>query len=122
MGDSDYYKLLASPGEETAHTWRTVHDQIIDSCMKVWDAVKDVLCIDSPEGHADTDVGNDELDIGIKDTLSFSWRALKEARSFSRSRFIMALTSFFLALSCMHVLQIHDTAHRPVSLVYNLKI
>ncbi|KAI9870465.1 MAG: hypothetical protein M1830_004221, partial [Pleopsidium flavum] len=39
-----------------------------------------MLCIDSPEGHTAEDLG-DDLDIGDKDTLSFSWRALKEASS-----------------------------------------
>ena len=42
--------------------------------------MKEVLCVDSPEGHTGEDFEEDDLDIGVKDTLSFSWRALKEAR------------------------------------------
>lgn len=36
--------------------------------------------MDSPEGHTGEDFEEDDLDVGVKDTLSFSWRALKEAR------------------------------------------
>ena len=36
--------------------------------------------MDSPEGYTGEDFEEDDLDIGVKDTLSFSWRALKEAR------------------------------------------
>ena len=46
----------------------------------MWNVVKDVLCLDSPEGHVPTDTEEEEFDLGIKDALSFSWRALKEAR------------------------------------------
>lgn len=42
--------------------------------------MKGVLCVDSPEGHTGEDLEDDDLDVGVKDTLSFSWRALKEAR------------------------------------------
>lgn len=59
--------------------WRQFHDRLVDCCSKVWEAVKGVLCIDSPEGQEEGQE-DDELDIGIKDTLSFSWRSLKEAR------------------------------------------
>ncbi len=48
-------------------------------CDDVWESVRDMLCFDSPEGHTAEDL-EDDLDIGEKDTLSFSWRALKEAR------------------------------------------
>ena len=48
--------------------------------MDIWEAVKETLCYDSPEGHGDDSEIADRLEIGLKDTLSFSWRALKESR------------------------------------------
>ena len=42
--------------------------------------MKEFLCIDSPEGQASEEDETDGLEIGTKDTLSFSWRALKESR------------------------------------------
>ena len=50
----------------------------MQNCSTIWDVVAKILCIDSPEGHSV--VAEEELDIGVKDTLSFSWRTLKEAR------------------------------------------
>lgn len=61
-----------------ASGWKVLHRRMLDCCDNVWDSVRDVLCIDSPEGH--TAEETDDLDIGEKDTLSYSWRALKEAR------------------------------------------
>lgn len=58
------------------------NDRILDCCTKIWEAVKEVLCFDSPEGYEEFEEG-DSLDLGngTKDTLSFCWRALKESRS-----------------------------------------
>jgi hypothetical protein len=39
--------------------------------------VKPVLCIDSPEGHTDEPI--QDLSVGPKDILSYSWRALRES-------------------------------------------
>jgi len=47
-------------------------------CDTVWESVREMLCVDSPEGH--TAEKSDDLNIGEKDTLSYLWRALKEAR------------------------------------------
>ena len=38
-----------------------------------------MLCSDAPEGHVPEEL-EDELEINSKDILSYSWRALKEAR------------------------------------------
>ena len=59
------------------------------ACSNVWKAVAHVLCCDSPEGHVTMDFVEDEIDIGAKDTLSYSWRALKEARYDDRIGFIL---------------------------------
>jgi len=56
--------------------------RILRACSKVWQIVRTVLCVDSPEGQNFAS-NEDEaiLDIGVKDTLSFAWRALKESAS-----------------------------------------
>lgn len=54
--------------------------RVTSSCAGVWEAIKGTLCIDSPEGYQTSDRDEDDLNIGMKDTLSFAWRALKESR------------------------------------------
>lgn len=80
---------------------REANDRILDCCTKIWEAVKEVLCFDSPEGYEESEEG-DSLDQGngTKDTLSFCWRALKESRSEN-----LPLNHFMLTLvssSLMH--------------------
>jgi len=58
---------------------------MLASCSNIWEAVKEVLCYDSPEGHQDGVEAADGIVIGLKDTLSFCWRALKESRSIFHS-------------------------------------
>lgn len=75
---------------------REANDRILDCCTKIWEAVKEVLCFDSPEGYEESEEG-DSLDLGngTKDTLSFCWRALKESRSENRplNHFMLTLVS-----------------------------
>ena len=66
--------------EQRKMAWRELIDRIVQALEDVWVAVKDILCYDSPEGHIPEDNEQNSLDIGVKDTLSFSWRALKESR------------------------------------------
>ena len=50
-----------------------------DSCRRIWETVKDVLCNDSPEGFLLQDI--DEVDaVDTKDVLSYSFRAIHESR------------------------------------------
>lgn len=70
---------LETENEGNASCWKVLHDRILACCDVLWESVRDVLCMDSPEGHTVEDV-EDDVDIGEKDTLSFSWRALKESR------------------------------------------
>ena len=52
---------------------------IVNICESIWDLVYPILCDDSPEGtNFLAEDGEDAPDIGIKDTLSYAWRALKE--------------------------------------------
>ena len=57
-----------------------VNNRIFSCCLQIWDVVKGVLCVDSPEGYEPGEFEGSDLDIGPKDTLSFCWRALKESR------------------------------------------
>lgn len=72
----NFHSLISDDSDPK--TWRSVHDRIVSICNKVWQEVKPVLCIDSPEGH--TDDPNEEISVGPKDILSYSWRALRESR------------------------------------------
>jgi hypothetical protein len=50
-----------------------------DSCGRIWEAVRGILCNDSPEGFLPQDI--DEVDaIDTKDVLSYSFRAIHESR------------------------------------------
>lgn len=60
--------------------WEQLHQRLFRNCEDVWEVVRGVLCIDSPEGRGSEEDEMDGLDIGTKEKLSFSWRALKESR------------------------------------------
>ena len=70
--------LLNHEQHVSGQSCREFHDRLFSCCVQVWDTVKPILCVDSPEGQGDDE--EKEADIGVKDTLSFSWRALKESR------------------------------------------
>jgi hypothetical protein len=53
--------------------------RIVASCSRIWKAVRDVLCNDSPEGHLPQDL-DEASDIDTKDILSYSFRAIHESR------------------------------------------
>ncbi|QQK40766.1 Armadillo-like helical [Penicillium digitatum] len=70
------FHSLVSDGPGSA-AWRSVHDRIVAICNKIWIEAKPLLCIDSPEGHSDEPT--EDLNVGPKDALSYSWRSLREA-------------------------------------------
>lgn len=80
LGLPKLHETLALAGERAILWCETLYRRLVEICAKIWDVVKPVLCIDSPEGYALPDSEEEELGIGIKDTLSYSWRALKETR------------------------------------------
>ncbi len=98
----DFYDSLADHYDTREGTWRQLNQRLFKNCKDVWGAVKGVLCIDSPEGHVSEEDEIDGLDIGTKDTLSFSWRALKEARSGSSSVYLpnLLMLRFQLSVPC----------------------
>ncbi|KAE8356377.1 putative death-receptor fusion protein-domain-containing protein [Aspergillus coremiiformis] len=71
------FHLLISTAQTGYKAWKTMHERIVFVCGKIWIEVKPVLCIDSPEGHTDDPI--EDLTVGPKDILSYSWRALRES-------------------------------------------
>lgn len=64
---------------ETCRIWDDLQWRMLFACSRIWEAVKDVLCNDSPEGHLPQDL-DDIDDIDTKDVLSYSFRAIHESR------------------------------------------
>jgi hypothetical protein len=64
---------------DTSIDWTGVQERMVNCCSRIWAAVKDILCNDSPEGHLPLDI--DEVDtVDTKDVLSYSFRAIHESR------------------------------------------
>lgn len=75
----DYFVTLIASTKTGLQTWREFTERIHLVCHGVWEAVRDTLCFDAPEG-LELDEEADDNDLGTKDALSFCWRALKESR------------------------------------------
>lgn len=73
-----FYSSISDQSCTSYDHWRSVHDRLMSICDKIWHGVKPVLCVDSPEGHSDEP--GEDLAVGPKDILSYSWRALRESR------------------------------------------
>jgi len=58
---------------------RSIHLRLYKCFDVVWSCVKPTLCNDAPEGYFPDELDVED-DIETKDVLSYSWRALKEAR------------------------------------------
>lgn len=56
-----------------------LQDQLVDQCERIWYAVRDVLCDDSPEGHLPQDLRDFE-GINTRDLLSYCFRSVHESR------------------------------------------
>ena len=80
---SEFYHSIQEYRVDHRMPWIKIHASLITLLSRVWDCVRPILCNDAPEGHIPEDL-DPESDIDTKDILSYSWRALKEAR-YSRS-------------------------------------
>ncbi|KAJ9265996.1 hypothetical protein DTO212C5_6557 [Paecilomyces variotii] len=77
VATSNFYSEVSGTEDKEYTSWKAVHDSIVSFCDRIWMAVKPVLCVDSPEGHTDEPI--EDLVVGPKDILSYSWRALRES-------------------------------------------
>lgn len=69
-------KRLSKSEAESA---TALQDRMIVCCERVWKAVRDVLCDDSPEGHLPEEMEDTE-GLDTKGLLSYSFRAIHESR------------------------------------------
>ncbi|OMP83498.1 hypothetical protein BK809_0004879, partial [Diplodia seriata] len=78
-----FYASMASMKGKELDDWKQLHNHTLDSLRSVWDCVRNILCVDAPEGHVPEDM-EEEPDLTTKDILSYSWRGLKEASTLLR--------------------------------------
>ncbi|KAL4875089.1 putative death-receptor fusion protein-domain-containing protein [Aspergillus karnatakaensis] len=77
LRDAPLHGYLCALRVSGSEHWRSINTRISSICDRIWDEVKPHLCIDSPEGHAAEPI--EDLKVGPKDILSYSWRALRES-------------------------------------------
>ncbi|KAL7937700.1 putative death-receptor fusion protein domain-containing protein [Trichoderma chlorosporum] len=73
-------KLSKSEAESAS----ALQDRMIECCERVWKAVRDVLCDDSPEGHLPEEMEDTE-GLDTKGLLSYSFRAIHESSNLMRT-------------------------------------
>ncbi|GKT52097.1 uncharacterized protein ColSpa_12278 [Colletotrichum spaethianum] len=61
----------------------TLQGRIVTCCQRIWAAVRDILCDDSPEGHLPQEL-EDLEGLDTKDLLSYSFRAIHESSALMR--------------------------------------
>lgn len=77
-----YIWQIVSDIDFSSEELKTIHGfqiRIANSCQRIWDIVKHVLCDDSPEGHLPQEL-EDMEGLNTKDVLSYSFRAIDESR------------------------------------------
>ncbi|KAK6007001.1 hypothetical protein QM012_006009 [Aureobasidium pullulans] len=71
-----FYQTMSSDPAVLLHLQK-LYLRLYDIFQTLWTSVHDALCVDTTEGIAAEEL--EEEDVGVKDVLSFSWRALKES-------------------------------------------
>ncbi|KAH8801530.1 HEAT repeat protein-like protein [Xylogone sp. PMI_703] len=74
----------SQPEEDTIEEWQSLTLRAMYSCSQIWEIVKNVLCDDSPEGHLPEELEGLE-NVGTKDVLSYSFRAIHESSNLMRA-------------------------------------
>jgi hypothetical protein len=74
---SGFYQMMSSDPAALSRL-QILFTRLYDIFEALWKCVHDALCNDTTEGTAAEEL--EEEDIGTKDVLSYSWRALKESR------------------------------------------
>lgn len=65
--------------EEEIKLLEPLQGKLVDACERIWNAVKNILCDDSPEGHLPQEL--EEMEgLDTKGLLSYSFRAVHESR------------------------------------------
>uniref|UniRef100_A0A0D2XDB7 DUF2428 domain-containing protein n=1 Tax=Fusarium oxysporum (strain Fo5176) TaxID=660025 RepID=A0A0D2XDB7_FUSOF len=84
-------ELQFSEGE--LQSVQALQDALVTCCERVWAAVRDILCDDSPEGHLPQEL--EEVDgLDTKDVLSYSFRSVHEASLRHRGAFTTVALTF----------------------------
>lgn len=77
--------------EDDLKVLQGIQNNIVECCERVWAAVRDILCDDSPEGHLPQEL--EEVDgLTTRDVLSYSFRSVHESRSVAQYRVFIGLT------------------------------
>ncbi|PHH63239.1 hypothetical protein CDD81_6191 [Ophiocordyceps australis] len=70
--------------ETEVQAMQSLQERLVSCCQQVWQAVRQVLCDDSPEGHLPDEL--EELEgLDTKDVLSYSFRAVHESSNLMRT-------------------------------------
>lgn len=65
-------------------TMREIQEALVSLCQRIWAAVKDILCDDSPEGHLPLHL--EEMEgLDTKGLISYSFRATHESSNFMKT-------------------------------------
>ncbi|KAJ4298165.1 hypothetical protein N0V90_006064 [Kalmusia sp. IMI 367209] len=83
IDQDEFYGNVKGINAGSFNELKQIQDQLINECDTVWSCVRDVLCVDAPEGHVPEDL-EEEASLDTKEILSYSWRALKEASTLLR--------------------------------------
>jgi hypothetical protein len=92
-----FYTTPSSATQADLGDWRQLHSDIVACIESLWVCVYHVLCADAPEGHVPDELEED-ASLDTKEILSYSWRALKEARYV----FCQALNSLLIFTVCYY--------------------
>lgn len=85
--------------------------RVLELCQRVWHAVRDDLCVDSPESSREIDlIGPFE---GPKDFLAYSWRALRDS-SLVMQAILQQLES------CLDKTELQESRVQHIRTVYGL--
>jgi hypothetical protein len=79
LNSRDLYTQIGELSNHDRIFWLEIHTRTAILLLDTWDVVETVLCIDAPEGHVPEDL-EEVHNLSTKDVLSYSWRALAEAR------------------------------------------
>ncbi|KAK0121786.1 hypothetical protein ONS95_010069 [Cadophora gregata] len=78
------FEVDATPDLSCHSELEVLQERMANCCSRVWHAVKDILCNDSPEGYLPEDLDEVE-EVDTKDVLSYSFRAIHESSNMMRS-------------------------------------